>query len=332
MKNKYLLSICIPTHNRGIYLKRCLDSLVRQKEFLEGLVEIVISDNASNDNTHDVVKCYQDKYTNIIYHKNPVDMKEVNFAVAMQLGNGILRKLGGDTRIYKKGSLRYFCDISREWKGKKPVIYFNNGDIRGKVREREEITTMDHFLECASFKLTWMDTFFLWEEECDDLVAFANRAGGVFWFVKKTLELMEYKKSVIFFNKRLIRYMAIKKKDVSYGIFEVFYNEFLGIGKSLVDNRIITQDCFDYLEKDLLFGFFMQSILEWELRHKYYIFSPKENLKETVWNQYSEKPYFKDFCKMYDKAYEREYFKQMGKNIPIIGPLLLKLKHMIEGW
>ncbi|MFC7419983.1 glycosyltransferase family 2 protein [Iodobacter arcticus] len=50
-----LLSICIPTYNRYKYLKECLDSIIIQDN---KDVEIVISDNASTDNTEELVLEY----------------------------------------------------------------------------------------------------------------------------------------------------------------------------------------------------------------------------------------------------------------------------------
>lgn len=71
MENKTpLLSICIPTYNRKKYLQECLDSIVNQDWFNEKEIEIVISDNASQDNTTEVIKEYQSKYKNIKYFRN----------------------------------------------------------------------------------------------------------------------------------------------------------------------------------------------------------------------------------------------------------------------
>ena len=54
------LSICIPTCNRAEYLPVMLDSIFKQAVF-DG-VEVVISDNNSYDDTHRIVKEYQEKY------------------------------------------------------------------------------------------------------------------------------------------------------------------------------------------------------------------------------------------------------------------------------
>lgn len=70
MHKNPLLSICIPTYNRETYLKECLDSIINQDWFNEEDIEIVISDNASKDNTSKLVKRYQNKYKNIRYLKN----------------------------------------------------------------------------------------------------------------------------------------------------------------------------------------------------------------------------------------------------------------------
>ena len=48
---KPLVSICIPTYNRVEQLKITMESIMAQPEFREGKVEIVISDNASDDDT-----------------------------------------------------------------------------------------------------------------------------------------------------------------------------------------------------------------------------------------------------------------------------------------
>jgi len=61
------LSICIPTYNRAIYLKQCLQYLFPQVKNLSS-VEVVISDNASTDETALIVKEYIGE--NIKYFRN----------------------------------------------------------------------------------------------------------------------------------------------------------------------------------------------------------------------------------------------------------------------
>ena len=53
--NNYLFSVVIPTYNRRVDLERCLNSLLEQtfKNF-----EVIICDNASTDNTKELIEKY----------------------------------------------------------------------------------------------------------------------------------------------------------------------------------------------------------------------------------------------------------------------------------
>lgn len=52
--NQPLLSICIPTYNRARYLERLLQQLTDDMQTLPIRVEIIVSDNASSDDTPDI--------------------------------------------------------------------------------------------------------------------------------------------------------------------------------------------------------------------------------------------------------------------------------------
>ncbi|MCF7843484.1 glycosyltransferase family 2 protein [Candidatus Gracilibacteria bacterium] len=70
--SKKILSICIPTYNRAECLKDCLNSIfyqLKNEQVLEK-IEVVISDNASTDNTTEIVKSFQKQFNNILYFKN----------------------------------------------------------------------------------------------------------------------------------------------------------------------------------------------------------------------------------------------------------------------
>ncbi|MFA6486017.1 MAG: glycosyltransferase family 2 protein [Candidatus Magasanikbacteria bacterium] len=67
-----ILSICIPTYNRANFLKKNLDSIISQfnDRNIKELVEVVISDNASTDDTAMVVKSFQERFDNIKFFEN----------------------------------------------------------------------------------------------------------------------------------------------------------------------------------------------------------------------------------------------------------------------
>jgi len=84
-QKKPLVSICIPTYNSAKFLKESLDSIVNQTYANK---EIIISDNASTDETEKIVKEYVEKYK-IKYYRNDKNIgAEANFTRCIELANG----------------------------------------------------------------------------------------------------------------------------------------------------------------------------------------------------------------------------------------------------
>ncbi len=65
-----LISICIPTYNRHAYLKECINCIIDQEWYDSLDIEIVISDNASTDETKKTVETFQKVHSNIHYFRN----------------------------------------------------------------------------------------------------------------------------------------------------------------------------------------------------------------------------------------------------------------------
>lgn len=331
-EKKYLVSICIPTYNRASYLKKCLDSIVGQSEFLKGDVEIVISDNCSTDHTEKVVQGYKEKYSNIQYYRNEENIRDKNFPRCLMKGKGILRKLSNDTLLYQKDSLKLLCNAVREYKETRPILFFGNGNLKcigGK--KKKQTNTLNDFLCQVSFSSTWIGAFSLWADDCENLIRSEGKCSTSLWQVWELCHLLKNGRLAVLYNEHIVDIQYVSKKDVSYGIFHVFYHNYLGIIQSFVNIGAITQECFDYLEKDILFRFFLNMVIEWELNHNHYKYSVAENLKRTVWNQYCTKPYFEKFSLEYSKQYSRARIKRRIKEIPVLGTLLVKMKHAMQG-
>ena len=60
-----VLSILIPVYNADNFLQRCLDSIIRQKEF-GSMVDLVIINDGSKDNSLNILKEYYNKYPHVI--------------------------------------------------------------------------------------------------------------------------------------------------------------------------------------------------------------------------------------------------------------------------
>jgi abequosyltransferase len=67
------LSICIPTYNRAFYLTSCLESLSSIAPELWPCIEVVVSDNASTDNTLEIVEQFKQRFP-IRYFRNETNI------------------------------------------------------------------------------------------------------------------------------------------------------------------------------------------------------------------------------------------------------------------
>lgn len=81
-----LVSIGIPTYNRSKSLIRALESALRQ-DYQN--IEIIISDNASSDNTEELCQRYASKYPNIKYSRFPENLgPHENFKQVLKASSG----------------------------------------------------------------------------------------------------------------------------------------------------------------------------------------------------------------------------------------------------
>ncbi|MHB1004348.1 MAG: glycosyltransferase family 2 protein [Chloroflexota bacterium] len=92
-----LLSICIPTYNRAEYLRECLDSVLLSCQGHAQMVEVLISDNASTDNTPAVTAEYSKNQAPLSYYRNKENVGSgPNFYLAVERAKGEFVWVFGD--------------------------------------------------------------------------------------------------------------------------------------------------------------------------------------------------------------------------------------------
>lgn len=102
-----LLTIAIPTYNRAEYLKVSLEHVLSQIEVDERDVEILISDNASTDETPELMKDFCSKYPFINYIRNETNVgPDRNFLQCLSKGNGRFVHLLSDDDVLLPGSIK----------------------------------------------------------------------------------------------------------------------------------------------------------------------------------------------------------------------------------
>lgn len=80
-----LISICIPTYNSTLFLAQTLESIAAQTY---KNIEVIISDNASTDETPDIIKTYCERYGWTFYHNEVNIGAGNNFNRLIELAHG----------------------------------------------------------------------------------------------------------------------------------------------------------------------------------------------------------------------------------------------------
>lgn len=163
--SNFLLTIAIPTYNRKRLLKRALESIVPQ---LNSNVEILVSDNASDDGTDKMMKS---DFPNIRYIRNETNMgSDYNFLQCYREANGeYVMLLGSDDR-FSIGALAYLtgflvesnCDIVlmnyKQFDTEKEEVYIKNSEHIKNYKTKQDIVTEDRelFMKYADHSIGFM--------------------------------------------------------------------------------------------------------------------------------------------------------------------------------
>ena len=105
----YLLTIAIPTYNGAKTINRMLSLLLPQ---CDDRVEILVVDNASTDNTSEIVNEAVKDYTFVQYIRNERNIgPDSNFLKCMNLAQGKYTFLLSDDDVLMEGKLKYILEL-----------------------------------------------------------------------------------------------------------------------------------------------------------------------------------------------------------------------------
>jgi glycosyltransferase involved in cell wall biosynthesis len=107
------LSICIPTYNRSKLLAELLDSILIQDC---DALEVVISDDASPDNTAEVATSFAKRFKHFRFVRQPQNLGiDRNFLAAAAMGTGEYVWLMGDDDYVEPGGVQRVLNALAEW-------------------------------------------------------------------------------------------------------------------------------------------------------------------------------------------------------------------------
>ena len=245
------LSICIPTYNRAKYLKVSLDRITQEKAFTDtDDIEIVISDNASNDNTQEVVQEFINRFPNKIrYNRNEKNIKDKNFPLVLSLAKGEFLKLHNDTVYFRLGSLDKLIEIIRKNQDKN-AIYFSNGDVNCEPKY-VECKNANELYHIGHHWLTWNCGLCVKKEVYDKLkepMRFSKYQWGQFDILMRLVK----DSPTVLYDEEIMFTQKVPKKLTFNGI-EVFSHNYFCVVKALIKENVLEKDAMsDYFLKQKL--------------------------------------------------------------------------------
>ncbi|HLD60198.1 MAG TPA: glycosyltransferase family 2 protein [Candidatus Bilamarchaeaceae archaeon] len=108
MPKRPILSICIPTYNRAVFLESTLNQLKLETINLEDKIELCISDNGSTDNTQEIIKKFILENPKIKVKTNIFDKNigfTLNFKKILEMASGKYTFTIGDDDDFIPGRL-----------------------------------------------------------------------------------------------------------------------------------------------------------------------------------------------------------------------------------
>lgn len=117
-KSNIILSIVIPTRNRAECLKQMMDSICPQLlEYGRDYFQIVVANNASTDDTDQIIDLLKNKYDlSIEYYKHDKNIGLANLDFVAAKANGKYTLLSGDDDIYAPNLISTIMPLLQEEK------------------------------------------------------------------------------------------------------------------------------------------------------------------------------------------------------------------------
>lgn len=240
-----LVSVCIPTKDRVLYLKETLDSIINDNVNPE-LYEIVISDNSDDNKTKLLAEQYLSAGVNIVYYKN-LEKGFYNSIQALKLGNGEFLKLHNDYTKFKPKAFQLFVNMVEKNKKNKPQTLFTDGNLKKNVTIFSD--KFDKFIRDSSYWNTWSSAFSIWKEDFEQLNSDKDILDDQFPHTSLLFQLKN-KKSFLVDDVEYFSNSVVSKKG-GYNIFYNFCVVYIEMLKDLNDCGVIARSTFNYVKNKM---------------------------------------------------------------------------------
>lgn len=228
-----LLTIAVPTYNRGRTLKGNLEILIAQHKGLPCPedVELLVCDNASPDETDSYIRAFVDQGAPIRAIRNETNIgPDLNFVKAMRLARGSYVWLLGDDDYLKPGALNTVYAALKD----KPVYGLVHLQHERKNGQRlVECTDSRKFLQALSLNITFISTH-IFRKELANLDALENYKGSFLIQVPAFMSAAVAAKKNLILDEDLLQPAKMSASNGGFNPYQVFIVNFLKIWRKFV--------------------------------------------------------------------------------------------------
>lgn len=246
-----MLSICIPTYNRCHILDETLEKLFNNPDFDNNIIEVIVSDNCSNDSTKAVVS----KYPLVSYFCNDTNIGFSNLTTVLSYARGKYVKLFNDTFSFKPNMLKQLLNRIILHENDNINLFFYPNFLHNQNVSRK-VKSVSSFLYECSFNTTWTASIGFWKRDFDKITNPNRYAPLHFPHLEWMYSMVrDGKVTMIYFED--FYNVAIPNKKGGYNVFKTFADDYLEIIKKQRINIFIYE-----LEKYRLCRYFLYPWLQ----------------------------------------------------------------------
>ena len=246
-----------------------------------------------NNNKDQILSEIIQKIENLNYDKQMEQINEkidnINYDEEIQEIKQSLENANYQGQIEEiKEQIKY----KKEEENKKSNNIINLGRLFMENRKKTtNVFSIDEFVDAVGVNMTWIRSLALWEEDCKDLRVLKDNAHTQMAQIPLLLYQVESKGHAVIYDEPIMDSLPVEKKNLTYGLHQVFYNNFLGHLRTYLNKGYLSKSCYERLRKKLLLEFFCNWIIIKENNDGQYIFSD-ENLQRLIESEYKRDNYY----------------------------------------
>lgn len=315
MATDIILSLCIPTYNRAHLLEKCLASISKQVGN-NPKVEVVIVDNASNDNTGSVANAYASQYNNVVYFKNETNIGgDNNFIRALHLATGKYLKLLNDYVEFKDGCAIKMLEIVEAHTNNKEILFFANGVSYLKRKDFYYSKNLDEFVRVCSFHSQWIGTIGFWKDDFKTIINRYHFKTKSFFQTELLFENFNLGKPAVTYTRQIFISNQVENKKTGFNFFDVFINSyFITIIGGLRKEKRISRGTY----RKETNRFFVEWVFKWyknvRIKKNHNIEIDDTGMEAIIFNAFKYSPIFYLYLFYLPFYLIGFYFKKLARN------------------